>query len=242
MSGHNKWTQIKRQKGAADIKRGRNFTKYGRAITLAVKETGNPDPQSNFKLRLAIEKSKEINMPKVNISRAIDRGMGKGGDGAAIEEVLYEGFGPFGIALLIETATDNRKRASASIKHLLEIAGGSLGNPGSVAYLFDRKGLVVIKKNEMSDTVVLDRVLESGGEDLEIMGDMCEVYTEANQLHEVKEKLVSFGFTVTESEITYRPKAVIPLTDKAAADRVIELMESIEELDDVQKVHANFTI
>lgn len=244
MSGHSKWSQIKRQKGAADIKRGQMFTKVGRAISLAVKEGGgSTDPDTNFKLRLAIEKAREINMPKDNIKRAIDRGAGKEEGGAALEQMMYEGYAPFGIAVLIESVTDNRQRTAAELKHILERSGGHLANPGSVAYLFKKQGLMTVSKTDLTADEVLEKVLEAGASDLEEQPDgEYEIYTEAGKLHEVKEKLAGFGFQIDAAELVCKPTTLISIDDKTKAEKVINVMEALEGLDDVQKVYANFNI
>ena len=242
MSGHSKWSTIKRQKGINDQKRGQLFTKLGKTITIAVKDGGGTtDPEKNFKLRLAIEKAKEANMPKENIKRAIERGVGKGG-GGDFEEVLYEGYGPFKTAIIVEVATDNKKRTSQELKSVFEKGGGSLATTGSVAYLFERKGLIVVAKNDSTEDQVLEKALDAGAEDLEETEDGFEIYTQDQKLHEVKEKIKNSGLKIIESELSYQPKSVVNITEKEKAKKVLRLMDSIENLDDVQKVYANFDI
>lgn len=244
MSGHSKWSQIKRQKGAADIKRGQMFTKLARAISLAVREGGgSDDPNNNFKLRLTIEKAREINMPKDNIKRAIDRGAGKGEGASMLQQIIYDGYAPFGVAVLIETVTDNKQRTAAELKHLLEHNGGNLADSGSVSYLFKRQGLITISKTDLSEDKILDKVLEAGAVDLEKGEDnIYEIYTEAGKLHEVKEELEAFGLKTDSSELIYTPTTVIPIFDKKQAEKIIKVMNELEDLDDVQKVYANFDI
>jgi len=242
MSGHSKWSTIKRQKGVNDQRRGQLFTKLAKAITIAVKAGGGiTDPEDNFRLRLAIEKAREANMPKENVERAIDRAGGKL-SGSELETILYEGYGPFGIAIIVEVATDNKKRTAQEIKRVFDRGGGDLGTSGSVSYLFERKGLVVVSKNGLSEDQVLEKALEAGAEDLEETEDGFEIYTEDRQLHQVKEKLKSAGLKITDSELTFRPKSVVSVSEKEKAEKILKLMEALENLDDVQKVFANFDI
>lgn len=242
MSGHSKWHQIKRQKGAADVKRGQEFTKVSRIITLAVKEGGGSvDPNNNFKLRLAIEKARALNMPKDNIKRAIDRATGKEAS-SVLEQVVYEGYAPYGVAIIIEAVTDNKQRTAATLKHLLDMSDGHLADPGSVAYLFERQGFIAAEKNNLSEDEALEKALNAGATDFENADNLYEIYTAANSLHEVKEKMAASGFTIQSSELTFRPKSTIPLEEKEKAERIIKLMDALDELDDVQKVYANFDI
>ncbi len=241
MSGHNKWHQIKRQKGVADIKRGQFFTKYARLITLAVREGGgSTDPSNNFKLRLSIEKAREINMPKENIKRAIDRGAGKEVGAADLSQTIYEGYASFGVALIIDAVTDNKQRTASILKHLLELAGGHLGSPGSVSYLFERRGLITVQKGENSYDQVFEKMLEIGATDFEESGDVYEVYTDAGKLHEIKEKLSQLNFKINSSELIFFPKTTILISEKEKAEKILKLMGELEALDDVQKVYANF--
>lgn len=242
MSGHSKWSTIKRQKAVQDQKRGQLFTKLGRAITIAVRQSGGmTDPEDNFRLRLAIEKAREANMPKENIKRALQRASGKLA-GGGLEEVVYEGYGPFGVAIMVEAATDNKKRTSQEIKSVFERGGGRLAGSGSVAHLFSRKGLIVATKNGLTEDQVLEKALEAGAEDLEETEDGFEIYTQDSRLHQIKEKLESAGLKIIDSELTYRPKSIISITEKGKAEKVLKFMDAFEELDDVQKVYANFDI
>lgn len=242
MSGHSKWSTIKRQKGVNDQKRGQLFTKLGKVITIAVREGGGiTDPEDNFKLRLAIEKARGSNMPKENIKRAIERGVGRSGEGQ-LESVIYEGYGPFSVAIIVEAATDNKKRTSQELKSVFERGGGSLGGSGSVFYLFERKGLIVVAQKGLTEDQVLEKILETGAEDLEETEDGFEIYTQDQRLHEVKERLVSSGLEIIESELTFKPKSTVAITEKEKAEKILKLMDSLEDLDDVQKVYANFDI
>ena len=242
MSGHSKWSTIKRQKGINDQKRGQLFTKLGKIITIAVKDSGGiAEPEKNFKLRLAIEKAKQANMPKDNIERALRRAQGKLGD-EGLEEVLYEGYGPFKTAVIVEAATDNKKRISQELKSVFERGGGSLAATGSVVYLFERKGLIVVAKNDLSGDQVLEKALDAGAEDLEEIEDGFEIYTQNQKLHQVKEKLINAGLKIIECELSFCPKSAVTITEKDKAEKVLKLMDSLENLDDVQKVYANFGI
>ncbi|RJQ24414.1 YebC/PmpR family DNA-binding transcriptional regulator [Candidatus Parcubacteria bacterium] len=243
MSGHSKWAQIKRQKGVADIKRGQAFTKLARAISIAVREGGGVgDPESNFKLRLAIDKARSLNMPKENINRAIERGKGTGEKGVGFEEVIYEGFGPSGTALIIEAVTDNRLRTTSEVKNVLDKNGGSLGIPGSVSYLFSQKGLVTVDKDGKNFDDIFLIALDTGAEDLEDVGSQVLVYTDPVDLNRVREALVVQGLNVPEAELIRKSQNTIPISDKEFAKKILSLMEKIEDLDDVQKVYSNFDI
>lgn len=241
MSGHSKWSKIKRQKGASDAKRGQLFTKLGRGITLAVKDGGGTtDVDSNYKLRIAVDIAKQANMPKDNIKRAIDRGAGKGEGASALESVLYEGYGPFGIALMIEAVTDNKQRSSAQIKHVLSRSGGSLGTTGSVSFQFTQVGLILIDKDKGKEEELLDIAIEAGASDIQTVDEGFEIYTDRAELHIVKESLEKKGLELSSSELLYQPTATIPLSEKQL--RSLEsVIDQLEELDDVHKVYANDT-
>lgn len=244
MSGHSKWAQIKRQKGTADVKRGLAFTKLANAITITVRQGGGiADPDSNFKLRLAIEKARSANMPKENIQRAIDRGKAPlRQDSAGLEEVVYEGFGPGGIAVIIECVTDNKERTRSEIRNIFDKSGVTLGQAGSVAYQFSQAGLVTVKKNNLSTEEILNKAIEAGAEDLEEAGEESLIYTPANHLKAVKDNLAQAGLTVVEAELTRRPTVTVPVTDKEISAKILSFVETIENLDDVQKVYSNFEI
>lgn len=242
MSGHSKWSTIKRQKGAADIKRGQTFTKMANAITIAVKEGGVIDPASNFKLRLAIEQARSMNVPKDNIQRAIDRGLGKSGAGGQLELVTYEAFGPGKVALVIEAATDNKNRTTSEIKSLVERLGGTFASRGAVSWLFTDGGLITIAKNGKSIDEVFDLVAEAGADDIEESGDSFEIYTKPSELEVVKSALMEKGFVPQTVEISKKPSSVVTITDAETAKKILTLMERIEDLDDVVKVYSNFDI
>ncbi len=241
MSGHSKWSTIKRQKGAADARRGQAFTKLGNAITIAVRQGGgNTDPDFNFKLRLAVEKAREANMPKENIQRAIERGGGKG-DGAQLNEAIFEGFLPGGGAVIIEAISDNINRTSGEIRNLLNKGGGNLGGQGSVVYLFQRVGEIIIERTGQDMDTVLEKAIEAGAKDLEETEDSYSVYSEVEDLHRVKERLAAVGLKILDSELVFRPnkETLVTLPNREIAGRVENLLASIEELDDVQSVFSN---
>jgi len=237
MSGHSKWATIKRAKGAADAKRGQLFTKIAGTISIAVKQGGGSDPDMNPRLRLAMDKAKSANMPKESIERAIQRGSGGSSD-SVLEELVYEGFGPAGIALIVEAVTDKKQRTVAEVKNILEKNGGSMGAQGSVAYQFDRVGEIIAKTNEKSADELLDIALESGAEDVESEADISYFYTQPTNLMQVKRTLEQNGLEVEEAEIIYRPKTLV--TSSEHQSKVEDLIQKLEELDDVQKVYTNF--
>ncbi len=239
MAGHSKWASIKHKKAIVDSRRGQQFTKLARAITVAAKDGGG-DPSANAALTLAIQKAKDASMPKDNIERAIARGTGEGSDAAAIETVLYEGYGPGGVALLVEALTDNRNRTSANVRHLFSKGGGSLGEPGSVAYLFDKKGVAIVDGEQYSEDDLLGAI-EAGAEDVVADGDVIEIITEPADLTEVRTAIESDGITVRSSEVLYRPK-VRTQVDEAQARTLLKLIDLLESDDDVSEVHANFDV
>lgn len=242
MSGHSKWAQIKRQKGVADIKRGQTFTKVANAISVAVRDGGGmTDPESNFKLRLAIEKARTVNMPKENIQRAIDRGGGKGEKGT-LEEVVYEGFGPGGVAVIVECVTDNRERTRSEIKNVFDKSGGTLGQAGSVAYQFKQVGLVTVKKSGISIDDIFSRAVDAGADDVEEVGEEMLIYTDPSNLKATKEALSLAGLTVVEAELSRKPTITVPVSDKETLSKVLSFVDKLESLDDAQKVYANFDI
>jgi YebC/PmpR family DNA-binding regulatory protein len=241
MSGHSKWSTIKRQKGVADIRRGQQFTKAANAITIAAREGGG-SPEFNFKLRLAIEAAKAINMPKENIERAIVRGTG-GIEGAAkLEEVNYEGYGPGGVAILVSTATDNRQRTSSAVRSVIERSGGSLAGPGSVSWMFNPMGEIVIELGDADPEEAVLQAADSGAEDAEVVNGTVVIYFRPENLDEARKSLENLGFVVKQSDMTYRPTTTLKIEDPKVAQQVLSLMDKLEELDDVQKVYANFDI
>lgn len=241
MSGHSKWSTIKRQKGAADIKRGQTFTKLGNAISIAAREGGGGDPASNFKLRLAVDQARAANMPKENIQRAIDRGLGKGGAGQ-LASVVYEGYGPSKVALLVEAVTDNRNRTTSEVRNVIERSGGAFAGPGAVSWMFSDEGVIVVSKGERSMDEFLDLAIEAGAEDVAEAGELVEIYTKPNTLESVKNVLISKGIEVQSSEISKKPSNVIEIRDPETAKKVLDLMAKLEEMDDVLKVHSNFDV
>jgi YebC/PmpR family DNA-binding regulatory protein len=239
MSGHSKWASIKHKKAIVDSRRGVQFTKLARAITVAARDGGG-DPETNVTLENAIRKAKESSMPKDNIERAIARGTGEGGEADAIESVLYEGYGPGGVAVLIEALTDNRNRTSADVRHAFSKHGGSLGEPGSVAYLFDKKGTIVIDASRYSEEELMAAV-EAGAEDITSDDEAFEVIAEPADFMRVLTALEAAGVEVQSAETGYRPSSLVPI-DEGQAGRLMRLIEALEESDDVDAVHANFDV
>lgn len=247
MSGHSKWSTIKRQKGASDIKRGQTFTKVANAITIAVKLGGSEQPDSNPRLRAALEEAKAVNMPKDNVQRAIDRGAGKV-SGQALDEVIFEGFGPFKSAYLIEAVTDNKLRTLQLVKNLFERSGGSLGGAGSVIYMFDRIGEIRVKSKGGSAEDEMLQIIDLGAEDVEDYVDDPSgeqrylVYVEGSQLNILSNKITQSGFEVCEAQLIYKPNTLVEIKDPEETKKVLDFAQKLEELEDVQKVYANFDI
>jgi YebC/PmpR family DNA-binding regulatory protein len=236
MSGHSKWETIKRQKGANDAKRGAIFTKLGNNIAVAAR--AGADPDMNFSLRLAIDKAKQANMPLANIQRSIDRGSGKLG-GEQIQEVLYEGYGPGGTAILVECATDNLNRTYPEVRLAFSKHGGNIAEKGAVAFQFERKGMIII--NGSGEELLLE-VLDAGAADaIEENGEMT-IYTEPKQLAEVRDTLKAKDIEIKEAELTYVANNTIEVYDEATAGKLMRLMDALESLDDVTKTHLNFEI
>ncbi|MDZ4278496.1 MAG: YebC/PmpR family DNA-binding transcriptional regulator [Dehalococcoidia bacterium] len=236
MSGHSKWSQIKRQKGVADDRRGQLFTKLGREITVAARG-GGPDPAASPRLRLAIDRAREANMPKDNIERAIKRATGDG-DAAALEEIVYEGYGPGGTAILIEALTDNRNRTVSDIRNAFARGGGNLGEAGSVGWLFETRGLITLETNGADAEEVALRAMDTGADDVNVDGASVEVYTRPDALDQVRRQLVDANIPVAAAEITSLPKSTVPL-DPRKAEQVLRLLDRLDELDDVQRVSSN---
>lgn len=239
MSGHSKWSTIKRQKGMADKKRGRVFSKLARAITIAARE--GADPAANFKLRLAVEKARQANMPKENIERALRRAQGKLGEGK-LEEVVFEGYGPGGVAIMIQTATDNRLRTTSEVKSVLEKAGGRLGEKGCVSYLFRPKGVITVRFKDRAPEEIMLKVIDFGAQDVEKVGAVVIVYTKPEELEDIKEQILKQGFIIESAEINLEPETTVKITDPPLAEKILSLMDKLEELDDTQKVYASFDI
>ncbi len=239
VSGHSKWASIKHKKAIVDSRRGVQFTKLARAITVAARDGGG-DPDSNASLENAIRKAKESSMPKDNIERAIARGTGEGGDADAIEAVLYEGYGPGGVAVLVEALTDNRNRTGADVRHIFSKYGGSLGEPGSVAYLFEKKGTILVDADRHSEDELMVAV-EAGAEDISTDEGVFEVIAEPAEFMPVRRALEEAGVEMQSAEMTYRPTSLVPV-EQAQAAKLFRLIEFLEENDDVDAVHANFDV
>jgi len=239
MAGHSKWAGIKHKKAIVDARRGKLFTKLARAITVAAKEGGG-DPDGNPALALAVQKAKDASMPKDNIERAIAKGTGAGTDADALESVMYEGYGPGGVAVLVEAVTDNRNRTGAEMRHIFGKHGGNLGEPGSVAYLFDKRGVVVVDAERYSEEDLLPAI-EAGAEDIAVDTDVFEVITEPSDVAAVRAALDDAGIEVEASEVAQRPKSLVPL-DEDGARKVLKLIDALEDNDDVDAVHANFDV
>lgn len=235
MSGHSKWSTIKRQKGAKDAARGAVFTKLGNAIAIAAR--GGTDPDMNFSLRMAMDKAKAANMPSANIQRSIDRVKDK--NAAQLQEVLYEGYGPGGTAILVECATDNINRTYPDVKVAFSKHGGNIAEKGAVAFQFDHKGMIRVKGT--GDDVLM-QALEAGADDVQEEDGESVVYTNSKELAKVRDVLNEAGLKVIEAELTYVPKNTVEITDAATAGKVMRLMDAFDELDDVTNTHVNFDI
>jgi YebC/PmpR family DNA-binding regulatory protein len=240
MSGHSKWSSIKHKKGAADAKRGQLFSKLSRAIIVAAKE-GGPDPAGNLALQNAVEKAKSYSMPKDNIERAIARGSGADADAASFETVVYEGYGPNGIALLVEALTDNRNRTAADVRHLFAKHDGNLGGAGAVAWLFERQGVILVPGSVDEDELTL-AAAESGADDVALDGSSYQVTVAPESLTAVREAIEAAGLPVDSAELTMVPKTTVEVEEETVARKVLRLVDALEENDDVQDVYANFDI
>lgn len=237
MSGHSKWSTIKREKGAKDAAKGALFTRLGNAIAIAARSGGDPD--MNFALRLAVDKARAANMPLANIQRSIDRGSGKLG-GEQIQELLYEGYGPGGVAILVECATDNINRTYPEVRLAFSKHGGRLAEKGAVAFQFDHKGMIRVK-GATGDELMM-QALEAGAEDMQEEDGDSIIYTDHSDLAKVRDTLKAQGIHITEAELTYVPNTTVEVTDKETAGKVMRLMDALEELDDVTNTHVNFDI
>jgi YebC/PmpR family DNA-binding regulatory protein len=240
MSGHSKWSTIKRKKGAVDAKRGKIFGKLAKEITVSAR-LGGSDPTGNPRLRAAILAARAENMPNDNITRAIKRGTGEGG-AAALEEVTLEGYGPAGVALMVESLTDNKNRTISDVRHLITKYGGNLGEPGCVAWMFDKKGVIVFDREGMDEDQLLEAALDCGAEDLQGDESQYEVLTEPPAFIEVKEALEARGLKPVLAEVQLRPKTTVHIEEEKSAQQVLKLVELLEEHDDVNDVFANFDI
>lgn len=239
MSGHSKWAGIKHKKAVVDAKRGQAFTRASREITIAAKEGGG-DAEGNFRLRLAVQKAREVNMPADRIQAAIDRGTGAA-KGAALEEVRYEGYGPAGVAIMVDAVTDNRNRTAPAIRHAFSKHGGNLGESNSVAWMFERKGVISASAGERDPDEVQLVAIEAGAEDIQVDDGTIEITTEPAAFEDVRKAVEEFGVSIDNAELTMQPKQTVPIgEDKAPA--VLRLLEALEDDDDVQQVYANFDI
>jgi len=239
VAGHSKWANIKHKKTKEDAKRGQIFTKLARQITIATKE-GGPDPDSNFKLRLAIDAAKSVNMPSDNIERAIQRGIG-GLDGDNYEEVIYEGYGPNGVAIMLQALTDNRNRTAGELRHRFSKHGGNLGESGCVAWMFDRKGLLVLEREGWDEDEVMLQALEAGADDVIVDQDVFEITTDPTVFAQVKQKLEAEGMKFAGAELSWIPKSSVPITPEQEAS-IEKLIDALEELDEVQEVYTNYEV
>lgn len=241
MAGHSKWANIKHKKARMDAKKGKIFTKIAKELTVAAKQGGG-DPEANPRLKAAIQKAKDANMPNDNIERAIKKGTGEI-EGVVYEEMTYEGYGPAGVAILLNVATDNRNRTAGEIRHLFSKHGGNLGESGCVAWMFDRKGYMTTKlSDDMDEEELMLMAIECGAEDVSIEEGTLEVVTEPDNLEEVKQQLEEQGLQFNVAEITMIPKNTVKVTDEGEAEKLLKLMEVLEDHDDVQNVYANFDI
>lgn len=239
MSGHSKWATIKRQKGVADVKKGQIFTKLAKAIIIAVKQGGGiADPTQNFRLRLAMDKAQEANMPKENVTRAIDKA--KGQKGGEMEEIIYEGFAPMGVSVMVEAVTDNSQRTTSEVKNIFNKAGGSFGQPGSVAYQFSQMGRVTVRKDGKSLDDIFLLAADSGAEDVEEDGEEVVVLTPADKLAAVRAGLSENGLSIIETSLIRIPIITIAV-DSPSVSKVEDFIAHLESLDDVQKVYSNLT-
>ena len=241
MSGHSKWSSIKHKKGAADAKRGKLFSKLARSIIVAAKEGGG-DPTNNMALANAIEKAKSYSMPKDNIERAIAKGSGSGADADAFEAIVYEGYGPEGVAVIVEALTDNRNRTAGEVRHTFAKNDGNLGTSGAVAWLFERRGLVLVPADGTDEDELMLAAAEGGADDVSLDGSSFQVLSAAEELATVREAVEGAGFEIESAELTMLPKTTVAVEDESEAKKILRLMDQLEENDDVQEVYANFDI
>jgi YebC/PmpR family DNA-binding regulatory protein len=241
VSGHSKWSSIKHKKGAADAKRGQLFSKLSRAIMVAAKE-GGADPAGNLALQNAIEKARSYSMPKDNIERAISKGAGADSEGANFETVLYEGYGPEGVAVLVEAVTDNRNRTASEVRHAFTKHGGNLGTTGAVAWQFERRGVVLVAAEDVDEDELVLVAADAGADDVELDGSSFVVSCPPEATSSIREAMESAGLPVESAELALVPKSSVAIADEATARRVLRLVEELEEAEDVQDVYANFDI
>ena len=241
MSGHSKWSSRKHKKGAADAKRGKLFSKLSRAIIVAAKE-GGPDPSSNLALQNAVEKARSYSMPKDNIERAIARGSGTESDGQAFETVVYEGYGPNGVAVIVEALTDNRNRTASEVRHAFDKNDGNLGTSGAVVWLFERRAVVLVPADGVDEDELTLAAAEGGADDVTQDGSQYEIVAPPDALTAVREAIEAAGVTIDSAELTMVPKTTVEVGDETTAKKVLRLIDQLEENDDVQDVFANFDI
>ncbi|GIW78840.1 MAG: putative transcriptional regulatory protein [Gemmatales bacterium] len=237
MAGHSHWASIKHKKGVVDAKRGKLFSKLSRAIIVAARNGGG-DPETNLKLRYAIDKARSVSMPKDNIERAIKRGLGEV-EGASLEEIVYEGYGPGGVAILVEVLTDNRNRTVGEINKIFERGGGKMGTAGCAAYLFERKGLFAVDTSVVDEDTLLNIVLEAGADDMKREGDRYEITCDPSVFSEIQEALKAKGIEPVVAEITQIPKAPVDVSDPETGRKIMRLLEAFDDHDDVQNVYSN---
>jgi YebC/PmpR family DNA-binding regulatory protein len=241
VSGHSKWSSIKHKKGAADSKRGQLFSKLSRAIIVAAKE-GGPDPAGNLALQNAIEKARSYSMPKDNIERAIAKGSGADADAASFETVVYEGYGPDGVAVLVEAVTDNRNRTASEVRHAFTKHGGNLGTTGAVAWQFERRGVVLVAAESADEDDLVLAAADAGADDVELDGSSFVVTSAPEALSSVREALAEAGYAVESIELAMVPRTTVAVSDESTARRIVRLVEGLEDTEDVQDVYANFDI
>jgi YebC/PmpR family DNA-binding regulatory protein len=241
VSGHSKWSTIKHKKGAADAKRGKLFSKLTRAIIVAAKE-GGPDPAANLALQNAIEKARSYSMPKDNIDRAIAKGAGADADGSNFETVVYEGYGPSGVAVIVEALTDNRNRTAGEVRHTFAKNDGNLGGSGAVAWLFERRGVVTVPVDGVDEDELMLAAAEGGADDVSRDGSSFQVLSAPENLAAVREAVEAAGFAIDNAELTMLPKTTVEVADESDAKKILRLLEQLEDNDDVQDVYANFDI
>lgn len=236
MSGHSHFATIKRQKGLKDAAKGKVFSKMGRAISIAVKTGGGGDPDSNYKLRMAVDTARAANMPKDTIERAISKAQSEAQN---LEEVIYEGFGPSGVGIMVLVTTDNRNRTSQEMKNIFERGGGNLAGPGSVAFNFELQGLITVKKSNNTEEQML-LLIDAGAEDIQDTKDVFEVYVLPDKLAQIKDKLVASGFVIDSFSLIQKPKTFVNIAELSVVSKILKLLESFDDHDDVQAVYSNF--
>jgi len=241
LSGHSKWSSIKHKKGAADAKRGQLFSKLSKAIIVAAKQ-GGPDPANNLALQNAIEKAKSYSMPRDNIDRAVAKGSGADADADAFESITYEGYGPEGVAVIVEALTDNKNRTAADVRHMFAKHGGNLGTDGSVSWQFERRGVVVVSAEGVDEEELFMAAADGGADEIEQDGGAFEITSAPEQLAAVRNAVEAAGFTVESAELVLVPKTTVAVDDESKARQVMRLVDALEENDDVQDVYANFDI